>query len=193
MVSSLQTYIPWSEITMSGYPYCFINLNSAMPFLHLILSWADELKPPSKIINDGEDVFVPSISTRVPIRSIQIRLQNLLGMYTVCCLGSSFLQMDRLGPLELGTGYDVLHSVRTHSRAVVPFVNFSLVCADLDVYPWIVTGGCHLALHELLLWSPAVCHCLSLLQWHNQLAKKPNMYWYCALILGVHKFYFIYY
>ena len=60
--------------------------------------------------------------------------------------------MKRLWPLAPVKSYDVVGNVRTHSKPIVPFGDFNpSFCSDLGVHPWIVTGGCHLALNENLL------------------------------------------
>ena len=123
-VSSLQIYIPLSEILMSGNAHCGINLISVMPTSSLDLSRGNELKPIGKIINDGEDVSVP-FNLHQSIHQIYPDLASCF-VEDVHCLqfGVHFVEMDRHDPLTFVARSDVVGNVRIHSRQMVPFGDF---------------------------------------------------------------------
>ena len=109
---------------MSGYPYCVIHMISVMPTSlpdFVLREWA---KITCKIINDSEDVLVPFNLLKSAHQIYSNLAPDFLRDVYCLDLWVCFLQMDRLGPLALVTGLDLVSNVRTHSRPVVTFCYF---------------------------------------------------------------------
>ena len=102
-----------------------------------------EDKPLCKVISNSQHASVPFDLYESANQSHPDLVSDFDGGVHSLEFGVSFLGMDGLCALALGTGSDVVGDIRTHPRQVVPFWQFSpLLCCDLGLHPWIDILGC---------------------------------------------------